>query len=315
MGPLPPTDRHSSQLWSCQGHHEDDTCPQKIFRKYIRSKQPRSRELALRGLRNLYAGRMQLLLPDALLWLQDMRADIKLQAIHLLQDIVAQHPASIRGVLSQLAVQLLSCFNEDNAEVRWRSMELFALLLEAPGRKRLLLQAERSLLPLFIHMNEDIPNVAQAAQKALIHAAKLLGWQQLQRLASAAEVWMIADCLVRTPTLQPLRTPLAPLQKGGRGAILRVPPPPCSLQLQKRGRDAEQYLKDTVLHLHSPQVPVRDTAVRFLGESHPQWVPIPPAECCGVGAQRGSWGVTGEMVGFLGVIRATLGLLGHYGVH
>ncbi|XP_040510699.1 maestro heat-like repeat-containing protein family member 2A isoform X2 [Gallus gallus] len=253
------------ELWSCQGHHEDDTCPQKIFRKYIRSKQPRSRELALRGLRNLYAGRMQLLLPDALLWLQDMRADIKLQAIHLLQDIVAQHPASIRGVLSQLAVQLLSCFNEDNAEVRWRSMELFALLLEAPGRKRLLLQAERSLLPLFIHMNEDIPNVAQAAQKALIHAAKLLGWQQLQRLASAAEVWMIADCLVRTPTLQPLRTPLAPLQKGGRGAILRVPPPPCSLQLQKRGRDAEQYLKDTVLHLHSPQVPVRDTAVRFLG--------------------------------------------------
>ncbi|XP_040510888.1 uncharacterized protein LOC107054358 [Gallus gallus] len=173
------------ELWSCQGHHEDDTCPQKIFRKYIRSKQPKSRELALRGLRNLYAGRMQLLLPDALLWLQDMRADIKLQAIHLLQDI-------------------------DNAEVRWRSMELFALLLEAPGRKRLLLQAERSLLPLFIHMNEDIPNVAQAAQKALIHAAKLLGWQQLQRLASAAEVWMIADCL-----------------------------------LQKRGRDAEQYLKDT----------------------------------------------------------------------
>ncbi|XP_040510696.1 maestro heat-like repeat-containing protein family member 2A isoform X3 [Gallus gallus] len=253
------------ELWSCQGHHKDDTGTQKIFRKYIRSKQPRSRELALRGLRNLYAGRMQLLLPDALLWLQDMRADIKLQAIHLLQDIVAQRPASIRGVLSQLAVQLLSCFNEDNAEVRWRSMELFALLLEAPGRKRLLLQAERSLLPLFIHMNEDIPNVAQAAQKALIHAAKLLGWQQLQRLACAAEVWMIADCLVRTPTPQPLWTPLAALQKGGRGATLRVPPPPCSLQLQKRGRDAEQYLKDTVLHLHSPQVPVRDTAVRFLG--------------------------------------------------
>ena len=190
LSPLPPADHRSSQLWSCQGHHKDDTGTQKIFRKYIRSKQPRSRELALRGLRNLYAGRMQLLLPDALLWLQDMRADIKLQAIHLLQDIVAQRPASIRGVLSQLAVQLLSCFNEvrdagqrgafkqpphraelrttplcvssqDNAEVRWRSMELFALLLEAPGRKRLLLQAERSLLPLFIHMNEDIPNVAQ----------------------------------------------------------------------------------------------------------------------------------------------------------
>ena len=190
LSPLPRADRHSSQMWSCRGHRKDDTRTEKIFRKYIHSERRESRELALRGLQNLYAGRMQLLLPDVLLWLQDVRADVKLQATCLLQDILAQHPASIRGVLSQLAVQLLSCFNEvrvagqqgapnilrtvqssaplpmcvpfqDNAEVRWRSMELFALLLEAPGRKQLLPQAERSLVPLFIHMNEDIPNVAQ----------------------------------------------------------------------------------------------------------------------------------------------------------
>ncbi|XP_019467518.1 uncharacterized protein LOC109365336 [Meleagris gallopavo] len=151
------------EMWSCQGHREDDACTEKIFRKYIHSKWPESRELALRGLLNLYARRMQLLLPDVLLWLQDMRADVKLQATCLLRGILAQHPASIRGVLGQLAVQLLSCFSEDNTEVRWRSMELFALLLEAPGRKQLLPQAERSLLPLFIHMNEDIPNVAQVS--------------------------------------------------------------------------------------------------------------------------------------------------------
>ena len=192
LSPLLPADRLSSQMWSCQGHREDDACTEKIFRKYIHSKWPESRELALRGLLNLYARRMQLLLPDVLLWLQDMRADVKLQATCLLRGILAQHPASIRGVLGQLAVQLLSCFSEvrgagqrgapkhprtvqssaplpmcvpfqDNTEVRWRSMELFALLLEAPGRKQLLPQAERSLLPLFIHMNEDIPNVAQVS--------------------------------------------------------------------------------------------------------------------------------------------------------
>uniref|UniRef100_A0A803XP97 Maestro heat like repeat family member 7 n=1 Tax=Meleagris gallopavo TaxID=9103 RepID=A0A803XP97_MELGA len=218
------------EMWSCQGHREDDACTEKIFRKYIHSEWPESRELALRGLQNLYARRMQLLLPDVLLWLHDMRTDIKLQAVCLLRGILAQHPASIQGVLGQLAVQLLSCFNKDNAELRRRSMELFALLLEAPDRKQLLPQAERSLLPLFIHMNEDIPSVAQAARNALIHAAKLLGWQQLQRLASSAQVWMIADCL-----------------------------------LQKRGRVAEQYLKEAMLHLHSPQAPVREVAVRFLG--------------------------------------------------
>ncbi|XP_048784338.1 maestro heat-like repeat family member 5 [Lagopus muta] len=218
------------EMWSCQGPRDDDSCTEKIFRKYIASKRPESRELALRGLQDLYAGRTQLLLPDVLRWLQDVRADVKLQAMRLLRGILAQHPASIPGALGQLAVLLLSCFNEDDVELRWRSMELFALLLEAPGRKQLLPEAERSLLPLFIHMNEDIPNVAQAAQNALIHAAKLLEWQQLQRLASMAEVWMIADCL-----------------------------------LQKRGRFAELYLKQIVLHLHSPQAPVREAAVRFLG--------------------------------------------------
>ncbi|XP_032296973.1 maestro heat-like repeat-containing protein family member 7 isoform X5 [Coturnix japonica] len=219
-----------TELWSCQGQHKNNSRARRIFRKYIRSRKAESRELALRGLRDLYCGRMQLLLPDVLLWLQDIQAGVRLQAMRLLRDIAAQHPASIRAVIGQLAVHLLSCFNEDNAELRCRSMELFALLLEAQGRKQLLPQAKMSLLPLFIHMNEDIPNVAQAAQKALIHAAKLLGWQQLQRLAGAADVWKIADCL-----------------------------------LQKRGRVLEQYLKQTVLHLLSPQAPVREAAVRFLG--------------------------------------------------
>ena len=162
--------------------------------------------------------------------------------------------------------------------------------------------------------------VPQAAQNALIHAAKFLGWQQLQRLASEREIWMIADCLVRIHTFQPFSPTSGPvlLWQKGREAALWVPPPPCcSLQLQKRDRDAEQYLKQTVLHLHSPQAAVREAAVRFLGESRSQCVPIPlpppPSECCGFTAQGRPWGITGEPMVFLGVIEATLGSLGHYG--
>ncbi|XP_021261185.1 maestro heat-like repeat-containing protein family member 7 isoform X2 [Numida meleagris] len=228
------------ELRSCEELQEEDTCAQKIFKKYTCSKQLKSRELALHGLRGLYAGRMQLLLPDALQWLQNTRADIKVQAMQLLQDIAAQHPASMRSVLSQLATQLLCCFNEDSVEVRSCSMELFAVLLTVPGKRQLLPQAERSLLPLFIRMNEDFPSVAQAAQNALTHAAKLLGWEQLQHLASEADICKIADCL-----------------------------------LQKGGSALEQYLQQSVQHLRSPQPRVREAAVRFLGESRPLWVPLP----------------------------------------
>ncbi|OXB52447.1 hypothetical protein ASZ78_011833, partial [Callipepla squamata] len=136
-------------------------CPGNIFRKYIRSEHPQSQELALRGLHILNARSMHLLLPDVLTWLQDTRADVKLQALQLLHNIVAQHPGHLRDELSQLAVHLLSCFNEDNVEVRCLSMELFAQLLVLPGKRRLLPHLETSLLPFFFHMNEEIPRVAK----------------------------------------------------------------------------------------------------------------------------------------------------------
>ncbi|OXB61324.1 hypothetical protein ASZ78_003746, partial [Callipepla squamata] len=174
-------------------------CPGNIFRKYIRSEHPQSQELALRGLRILNARSMHLLLSAVLTWLQDTRADVKLQALQLLHNIVAQHPGHLRDELSQLAVHLLSCFNEvkrsgrhgadkspmciaqhqprvsilpqDNVEVRCLSMELFAQLLVLPGKRRLLPHLETSLLPLFFHMNEEIPRVAKVgAARGLVRS-------------------------------------------------------------------------------------------------------------------------------------------------
>ncbi|XP_065603920.1 maestro heat-like repeat family member 5 [Cyrtonyx montezumae] len=173
---------------------------------------------------------MQLLLPDVLTWLQDTRADVKLQAMQLLHDIVAHCPGHVQDALSQLAVRLTSCFDEENTELRWLSMELFAQLLAAPGRRQLLQQVEMNLLPLFFHMNEEIPRVAQAAQEALTRAAELLRWQQLQHLVSTADMWKIAECLV-----------------------------------QKAGSAVQQYVQQSVRHLHSPQASMQEAAVRFLG--------------------------------------------------
>ncbi|OXB51803.1 hypothetical protein ASZ78_016636, partial [Callipepla squamata] len=81
-GKLPPTllpaHRCALQLHRCLELQEENGRTEKIFRKHIRSKHSEIQELALCGLRNLYVGRMHLLLPDVLTWLQDMRADIKL---------------------------------------------------------------------------------------------------------------------------------------------------------------------------------------------------------------------------------------------
>ncbi|OXB53390.1 UNVERIFIED_CONTAM: hypothetical protein H355_013392, partial [Colinus virginianus] len=67
------------------------------------------------------------------------------------------------------------------------------------------------------------------AQKALTRVAELLGWQQLRRLASVADMCLIADCLV-----------------------------------QKAGRSAGRYVQQCVRHLQNPQASVREAAVRFL---------------------------------------------------
>ncbi|OXB53368.1 hypothetical protein ASZ78_007559 [Callipepla squamata] len=216
-----------TELQGCQELHEEKVHAD-ILKKHIRSERPESQELALHGLRILYARRMHLLLPDVLTWLQDTRADVKLQAMQLLCIIMAQHPNQLGDTFRQLAVHLLSCFNEDNAELRCFSMELFVQLLVVPGRRWLLPQAKMGLLPLFFHLNEEIPRVARAAQKALMHTAKLLDWQRLQHLASAADTWKIADCLV---------------QKAG----------------------SAEYVEQSMWYLHNPQASVREAAVRFLG--------------------------------------------------
>ncbi|OXB66135.1 hypothetical protein ASZ78_003994, partial [Callipepla squamata] len=219
----------------CLELQEENGRAEKIFRTHIHSEHSESQELAMRGLRNLYTRRMHLLLPDVLMWLQDTRADIKLQATQLLCDIVAHHPRHVQDVLSQLAVPLTSCFNEDNTELRWLSMEIFAQLLVAPGRKQLLSEVKMNLLPLFFHMNEEIPRVAQmgaapeAAQEALTRAAELLRWQELRHLAKTADMWKLAECLV-----------------------------------QKAGSAVEQYVQQSVWYLHSPQASVREAAVGFL---------------------------------------------------
>ncbi|XP_021269039.1 uncharacterized protein LOC110406611 [Numida meleagris] len=208
----------------------EDTCAEQIFRKYIRSEQLKSWEQAVYGLRSLYSGRQQLLLPDALQWLQDARPNMKVEAMRVLRYLVLEYPDSTRSVCGQLATQLLSCFNEDDMNVRWSSMRLFKLLLLQLGNRQLLPQAERSLLLLCIHLNEDLPKMAQTARDTLSQAAKLLGWKELQRLAKKADSIKIANCV-----------------------------------LQKADSALEPYLEQCVQHLHSPQVQMREAAVRFLG--------------------------------------------------
>lgn len=62
-----------------------------------------------------------------------------------------------------------------------------------------------------------------------------------------------------------------------------MPTPLCSLQLAKDSSRAKQFVRDSQPYLRSPQAPIREAALRFIGESQPpgslfgQRGPFPPS--------------------------------------
>ncbi|XP_052632520.1 uncharacterized protein LOC128136638 [Harpia harpyja] len=119
-------------------------------------------------------------------------------------------------------------------------------------------EVRRSLTPLFFHLHDEDHSVAQppalalprdrqvlapgrqchlpvsgalqASREALLGAAKLLKRRQLRKLLETEQTWRVAECL--------------PAENSSR---------------------AEEYLDQSLPYLQSPQEPLREAAVRFLG--------------------------------------------------
>ncbi|XP_064380956.1 maestro heat-like repeat-containing protein family member 7 [Dromaius novaehollandiae] len=211
------------------------------------------RWLALRGFLALSekpatARKMQEFIPDVVQRLQDADGEMDAKALAVLRNVLRHaNPRQASHMAVQLARDLLSLFPSEVGVVREMAMRLFGELLgRAVGGERQHMKqlARQGLLPLFLHFGDPHPGAAQvqgtvaghaaapAAQAALVDAAKLLSWKQLRKLAETAQTWHIGECLLR-----------------------------------EAGPVASEYVRRSCCYLEHPRAPLREQAVRFIGET------------------------------------------------
>ncbi|XP_071618222.1 maestro heat-like repeat-containing protein family member 7 [Heliangelus exortis] len=181
------------------------------------------------------ARKMKVLLPDLMEVLQQGSEDNKMKALTVFRNVTGEltrEEASPMAV--ELVDKLLPLFdNELLSELRELSISLFTELLKKVAgkcKRQMRNQVRRGLLPLCFHMSDNTQSVAEASSQALLAAAELLKWQQLQHLVQTEQTWRIGECLL----------------------------------LQDRAR-AEDYLDQSLGYLDNAQATLRMEAIRFIG--------------------------------------------------
>ncbi|XP_064369370.1 maestro heat-like repeat-containing protein family member 7 isoform X2 [Dromaius novaehollandiae] len=228
------------ELLVCADLSGEDKRVLKLFQRHLQSQSTVMRGLVLRGLLMLckrpeMARKVQALLPVIMECLQDADRDTCTKALvglnnmlHLLDDGQRASPITL-----QLAQKLLPLLDDESSCVRKLSIQLLKDVMEmvvGTARQQMEQQVQRSLLPLFFHLHDQVQSVAQASQEALVEAAKFLKWEQLRYLTETSQTWRIGECLLA----------------------------------RNRSR-AGEYLCQSLLYLESPQKPLQEAAVRFLG--------------------------------------------------
>ncbi|XP_077037032.1 uncharacterized protein LOC129133391 isoform X2 [Agelaius phoeniceus] len=123
----------------------------------------------------------------------------------------------------------------DNSQVQVLSIYLFRKMMELvvdEGKKPLKTIVNQSLLPLFLHCHEENQHVAEASRETLHCAAGFLEKTDLQRVMKTEQPLKIDECLLA----------------------------------EDRSR-AAQHLRRALRYLRSPQEPLREAAVRFIGSA------------------------------------------------
>ncbi|XP_032549741.1 maestro heat-like repeat-containing protein family member 6 isoform X1 [Chiroxiphia lanceolata] len=133
----------------------------------------------------------------------------------------------------QLAEMLQPLFGHDNIHVQVLSIYLFRKVMELgveESKQPLKTRVTYSLLPLFFHWHNENQDVAEASRGALLRAAGLLKRKDLVKLLKTEQPWRFSECLLE----------------------------------KERGRVAE-YLRQALSYLESPQEPLREAALKFIG--------------------------------------------------
>ncbi|PKU43353.1 maestro heat-like repeat-containing protein family member 7 [Limosa lapponica baueri] len=210
-----------------------------ILQSHLKSQDVLLRRLAVRSLvmlsgRCQKAATLQGLLPEVMQRLQDSDSEIRMGALTVLGSTLRLADGKTAGPIAlQLFKTLLPLFENESSYVRERSILLCRDAMEvAVGtqRRQMRKDVRRSLVPLFFHLHDYDPSVAQASSETLHGAAKFLKRRQLRKLLKTEQPWKIGECL-----------------------------------LAEGSSRAEEYLQQSLPYLRSPQQPLREAAVRFIG--------------------------------------------------
>ncbi|XP_053803049.1 maestro heat-like repeat-containing protein family member 6 isoform X2 [Vidua chalybeata] len=211
----------------------------KIMSRYLQSECSQRRRLALRGLvvpskDPSMARRMCSVSQSLLELLGDEDREVVSMSLHVFTNVLQHKDILVSSTTApKLAEALLLLFDHDNSHVQLLSIQLFCKVMDLvvdEGKKSLETIVNKSLDTLFIYCHDENWRVAKASRETLHCAAKFLKRRKLKQLLEKEHLWKFAEVLLA----------------------------------EDRSRAAE-HLRRARPYLQSPQEPLREVAVRFMG--------------------------------------------------
>ncbi|XP_051628083.1 maestro heat-like repeat-containing protein family member 6 isoform X13 [Manacus candei] len=211
-----------------------------ILARHLQSQCPERRRLALRGLLVLsgdpsMAKSICSLSEPLLELLRDRDGELVRMTLSLFLNVL-QDEEDRKGLSStapRMTEALRPVFDNDNSHVQLLSIRLFREVMEVlaeEGTEPWEMQVRQSLVPLFFRWHDENQRVAEAAREALLWAASFLHRKDLEQLLK---------------TEQPFRF--------------------CDYLMEKDRSRRGEHLQQALPYLQSPQEPLREAAVRFMG--------------------------------------------------
>ncbi|KAK2524993.1 hypothetical protein Q9233_009040 [Columba guinea] len=217
---------------------DEEFAPMYLVMRFLRQRRPVVLSLLLRAMMTLsqrgeMARKMKVMLPDLMWVLQYGNKAIKIKALVVFRNVMAQlEREEASPIAVRLAEFLLPFFDDELSQLRKISISLFRDLMKmvvGNDKSKMKITVRRGLLPLFFRMSDQVQSVAKVAREALLGAAELLKWKQLKDLVQAQQKWRIGESLLE----------------------------------QDRSR-AEEYLSQSLLYLGDAQASLREAALRFI---------------------------------------------------
>ncbi|XP_027588330.1 uncharacterized protein LOC113993931 [Pipra filicauda] len=210
-----------------------------ILSRNLQSQCQERQRLALRGLLVLavdpsMAQSICSLAESLLELLPDADGELVVMTLSVFESMLQDE--DIRAFVStapKLAEALRPLFDNDNTHVQLLSIRLFREVMELlveEGTQLLETQVHQSLVPLFIHGHDENQCVAEASREVLLCAARFLKRRDLEKLLRKEQHFKFCDCL-----------------------------------MDKDVSRRAEHLHQALPYLQSPQQPLREAAVRFMG--------------------------------------------------